>query len=95
MKVLARLLLESPSEMLTIANVKIPSVNAPRWMSMLKTGPRPMFGNAAMMNLTPVIEPKTLKQKDGGIVHQKKHSTIISFSRKNNNILAESDRQEM
>lgn len=54
-----------------------------------------MFGNAAMMNLTPVIEPKTLKQKDGGIVHQKKHSTIISFSRKNNNILAESDRQEM
>lgn len=59
MKKLPGIFLASPSEMMTIANVKNPSVSAPRWMSTFKRGPSPIPGKVSIMSLTPVIDPIT------------------------------------
>lgn len=48
-----------PSEIITIVNVRNPSVSAPRWMSTLKRGPSPTSGKVSIMSLTPIIDPIT------------------------------------
>lgn len=86
MKKLPGICLESPSEMITIMNVKHPSVRAPRWMSTFSFGPRPMSGNVSRMSLTPVIDPSTLTVKREG---KNINSTSIKMEglRKGNQII--------
>lgn len=55
--------LASPSEIITIANVKRPSVNAPFAMSTFNCGPRPIPGKVARMSLTPYTDPTTFRSK--------------------------------
>jgi len=59
MKKFSRIVVASPSEMVTIANVSNPSVSAPWWMSTFKRGPCPTSGMVSMRNLTPTILPTT------------------------------------
>lgn len=59
MKKLPGIFLASPSEIVTIAKVRRPSVSAPRWISTVKCGPRPISGKVLIMYLTPVIDPTT------------------------------------
>ena len=59
MKKLPGIFLESPSEIVTMANVRSPSIMAPRWMSTFRRGPRPTSGKVSIISLTPIIDPTT------------------------------------
>lgn len=54
--------LARPREIITIANVRKPSVSAPRWMSTFKRGPSPISGKVSIMSLTPIIDPITWRE---------------------------------